>query len=420
MLKAKSLFEYFITEKTSLYTKQTVLSLFRTLLETVIDSRNNSLVIYKIDDTEGYHSILNRLVYTNSTVFTFNQDLNNKNINILKSDKYISENFLLIYSDRFSVVFVWENADTQGFYKSVCSLNAELIQNFYDHIYKTTSSKELNECLSGIRLDRRGNLIFDSILNKLLVTIEDSQRDLICAGTELQEHQNNENEDFKKVLKIYAHELRNPLGMMGVYAKIIQKCVKSIQDGNINDNILNSLDSAARINQKAIDNIDAMLFEMSNYSKELDLKIQSEKIYNLLNDMIGFILPSFRDKDIVFGYDIEKVKNIKVNIDKHKIYQVLLNLLKNALEASTTNKRVELSAGMDQNKLNLFIEVKDTGSGIPQENKEKIFTPFFTTKKEGSGIGLSLSKKIIEAHNGKLTLKETGKNGSVFRIELPL
>jgi signal transduction histidine kinase len=418
MLKVKSLFEYFVTEKISLYTKQTVSSLFRTLIETVIDSRNDSLVIYKTEDNDDYQSLLSRLIYTKSAIFSFNQGVNTEGIQSLQSSEAIPENFLLIYADRFSVVVVWEKSETPGFYKTVCSLNSVLIQNFYDHIQKNSTSSQVSECLSTLRMDRRGNLIFDIILNKLLVTIEDSQRDLICADTEIKDHEQHENDDFKKVLKIYAHELRNPLGMMGVYAKIIQKCVKFIQGGNIKDETLESLNSAARINQKAIDNIEALLYEMSNYSKELDVHLNPEKIYNILNDTVDFVLPSFKDKNITLVREIEANKNIKLNIDKHKIYQVLLNLLKNNLEAGKADSQAQISTGILGDKF--FIDIKDSGSGIPAKARENLFTPFFTTKKNGSGIGLSLSRKIIEAHNGRLLLKETGENGTVFRIELPL
>ena len=104
------------------------------------------------------------------------------------------------------------------------------------------------------------------------------------------------------------------------------------------------------------------------------------------------------------------------NIDKNKIYQVLLNLLKNALEATGEGKKVGVT--VDEADGEKIIRIKDEGTGIKPEILPKIFRAYFTTKEGGSGIGLSLSKNIIEKHGGELTLISNSENGCEFQINL--
>ena len=111
-----------------------------------------------------------------------------------------------------------------------------------------------------------------------------------------------------------------------------------------------------------------------------------------------------------------KCDDIVIDIDKHKIYQVLLNLLKNALEATDEGKNVMVS--LEKIDGEAVIKIKDEGKGIPSEVLPKIFRAYFSTKDSGSGIGLTLSKKIIEKHNGELTLISNSQDGCEFQINL--
>ena len=93
--------------------------------------------------------------------------------------------------------------------------------------------------------------------------------------------------------------------------------------------------------------------------------------------------------------------------DENQLSQVLLNLLKNSMQAL-------------EGKENISIDIADNGPGIPPELQEKIFIPFFTTKSEGSGIGLSLCKQIIRLHDGHLTIQESNPGKTIFHIDMPL
>jgi signal transduction histidine kinase len=105
-------------------------------------------------------------------------------------------------------------------------------------------------------------------------------------------------------------------------------------------------------------------------------------------------------------------------VDKDKVVQVLLNLVKNAMEAMGESGTVTIALHLEQS--NGIIEVQDTGSGISESDLQQLFQPFFTTKESGTGLGLAICHKIIQDHGGKIEVESTINEGSLFRVYLPL
>jgi len=111
-------------------------------------------------------------------------------------------------------------------------------------------------------------------------------------------------------------------------------------------------------------------------------------------------------------------EDLDITADKELIEMVLINLIKNAREAvlGRDEAKIELRARMDSDQ-RIIIEVKDNGPGIIQEAIEKIFIPFFTTKNEGSGIGLALSRQIMQLHKGRLSVKSEPEIYTIFTLQ---
>ena len=105
-------------------------------------------------------------------------------------------------------------------------------------------------------------------------------------------------------------------------------------------------------------------------------------------------------------------------IDPTQIQQVLLNLVKNAMQAMTRGGTLTLQTGEGSD--GVWVSVSDTGGGIPQELLNRIFEPFYTTKKKGSGLGLMIVQRIVRAHGGRIELESQVGRGTSFRIWLPL
>ena len=112
-------------------------------------------------------------------------------------------------------------------------------------------------------------------------------------------------------------------------------------------------------------------------------------------------------------------KTIYMKGDENQLSQVLLNLLKNSMQALEGKEKGRISIHAQQDE-HISIDIADNGPGIPPELQEKIFIPFFTTKSEGSGIGLSLCKQIIRLHDGHLTIQESNPGKTIFHIDMPL
>jgi signal transduction histidine kinase len=105
-------------------------------------------------------------------------------------------------------------------------------------------------------------------------------------------------------------------------------------------------------------------------------------------------------------------------IDSGQIKQALVNLFKNAVQAMTKGGTLTLQTGEGAD--GVWVSVGDTGGGIPQEQLNRIFEPFFTTKKKGSGLGLMIVQRIVREHGGRIELESNVRQGTRFRIWLPL
>jgi len=108
-----------------------------------------------------------------------------------------------------------------------------------------------------------------------------------------------------------------------------------------------------------------------------------------------------------------------VFVDKGQIQQALLNLILNALGAMSNGGHLTLETSVEENKW-VRVLVKDTGTGIPEEFKNRIFDSFLTARVGGTGLGLTISKRIMRAHDGDLELMESTSQGTVFRLSLPI
>jgi signal transduction histidine kinase len=111
-------------------------------------------------------------------------------------------------------------------------------------------------------------------------------------------------------------------------------------------------------------------------------------------------------------------EDLTISADKNMVEQVVINLLKNAIQSfeDQTEKQISLKAYLTE-KSRPVISIRDNGTGIDPEALEKIFIPFYTTKKTGSGIGLSLSRQIMRQHQGTLTVKSTVGKGTEFLMK---
>lgn len=197
------------------------------------------------------------------------------------------------------------------------------------------------------------------------------------------------------------HEIKNPLAVIKGYLSIFdpydsEKCLKykNILDIEV-ENALNVLKDFSSINH-------------------LDIKKNIINYYDLLMEVKETILPFFNDKNIKLN--ICSPRELFVNADYNRMKQVLINILKNSTEALSDNGKIDIKSCIENNKLITII--KDNGHGMDKETIDNLFTPFYSKKSFGTGLGLCLSKEIIELHNG--TIKYTSKLNLYTQVKIAI
>lgn len=416
-----------------LYTRQTLVNLFRTFLETTLEDRLKAVVLMKIDNTDNIESIISRLNYSHGRVFVFNQEPGS----FIYSDKFKfltidsplieKEEFLVILSEKFSATLYWSNMTSElyGLHQGAWSFNPGDARYMTDYLHFLSEDEELKEILEDIKADRRYDERFTTIMTKLVGSLENRQRDLICANKELKElHekalQNERLAAIGQVSSVIAHELRNPLGLIDLYSKLLITNCNNLELNDVEQKeILNTMTDTAQTIRNATSNLDKILSELLDYSKPLELNKNCTDLEGFVNELIEFLRPSFEDKNIGLKLKYNVTDDITVAFDKLRLNQALLNIIKNALEISEPGSTIFINVDCRSNDGTVYIKVTDNGPGIPKDNLKKLFTPYFSTKEGGTGLGLAQAKKIMKSHKGNIEVLSTSKNGTTFALILP-
>lgn len=199
-----------------------------------------------------------------------------------------------------------------------------------------------------------------------------------------------------------AHEIRNPLTTLTGFLNIIQK--------DINSNY-------AKIMQSEIERINFIVGEFLVLSKPQEIEYSLNSVYNIIVDVTFMLEPQANLKNIQVKLSSDKYIPI-IQCDENQLKQVFINLLKNAMDAMPNGGIIEVSLKVTDNQI--CIAVIDQGYGIPQDQLERLGEPFFTTKEEGTGLGIMVTRRIIENHGGKMSFESIVGKGTTVKIYLPI
>ena len=210
-----------------------------------------------------------------------------------------------------------------------------------------------------------------------------------------------------------AHELNQPLSAIANYMKGSRRLLEK------------SSDSTAALLREAMDKASEQALRAGQIIRRLrdfvargESEPRVENVRKLVEEASALALVGARNQGVRVRFEFDPAADL-VLADRVQIQQVLLNLMRNAVEAMETSDRRELTlstlkSGDDM----LAISVTDTGCGIAPEASTQLFQPFFTTKRQGMGVGLSISRTIVEAHGGKLEAQPNPAGGTIFRLTL--
>jgi len=216
---------------------------------------------------------------------------------------------------------------------------------------------------------------------------------------------------WREMAKQIAHEIKNPLTPMKLS---IQHLNKAWENKDENYSVLHQKVTVTLIEQ--IDSLSTIAAEFSNFA--LMPKTKNEVVN--LSEKIQHFTELFKNVPQKIEIDLNKNTDVKVFADKEQLSRVFNNLINNAIQAISEEKDGFISIVLNIKDNSAIVSIKDNGSGISEELKDKIFEPNFTTKTSGMGLGLAMVKKIIEDANGKVWFETKINVGTTFYIELPL
>ena len=206
-----------------------------------------------------------------------------------------------------------------------------------------------------------------------------------------------------------AHEIRNPLNAIGVLGQRLDMEFSPTEDEQEYHHLVRAIVSE-------VHRVNAIIQRFLKFARPPQLMLMPSDLDELLEQYRPVLEGEAEAKGLQFI--VKACSESKVSIDREQMQQVLLNLVRNAVEATQPNGTVTVTAGKLSG--NAFIEVADTGKGIPGKMLSQIFNLYFTSKDNGTGMGLSIANQIVQAHGGILEVESCEGAGSVFRIVLPL
>ncbi|MDR0690312.1 MAG: PAS domain S-box protein [Spirochaetaceae bacterium] len=227
-----------------------------------------------------------------------------------------------------------------------------------------------------------------------------------------------------------AHEIKNPLGSLSIHIQLIQKAMNTNREmfnqahprgqdhiGQEPMGYFNLLDKYIGVVNEEIDRLNRIVVDFLFAVRPMNMEFRKGNVNSIIGDLMEFVGYELEGARITYVLELGEDFPL-IDVDERYMKQALLNLVKNAMAAMPDGGTLTIKTEAQDTEIQ--ISVSDTGIGIPEENRLKIFEPYFTTKENGSGLGLTLVFKIIREHQGEITVKSREGEGTCFIITLPI
>jgi len=231
-----------------------------------------------------------------------------------------------------------------------------------------------------------------------------------------------------------AHEIGNPLNALHIHLQLMEREVKKLRrdewrvaggrkpaspvpDHTSQPDSALKLEQYLNVAKGEINRLDYIITQFLQAIRPVPPQLQPDSLNSVVEKTLDLLRPELDNRGLTVTTRLARRLAV-APIDTTQMQQVLVNLIKNAMQAMTKGGTLTLLTG--ENDDEVWVSVGDTGGGIPQEQINHIFEPFYTTKKKGTGLGLMIVQRIVRAHNGRIELESHVGRGTVFRIWLPL
>ncbi len=233
-----------------------------------------------------------------------------------------------------------------------------------------------------------------------------------------------------------AHEIGNPLNALHIHLQLMEREVKKLKGSEWRvasakkgapriaapvsvdtTEVGKKLEQYLDVAKGEINRLDYIVTQFLGAIRPAPLQLKLASLNDIVNTTLDLLRPEIENRGIAIKTKLAR-QLTALPVDATQLQQVLVNLAKNAAQAMTVGGTLTLQTG--ENSDSVWVSVADTGGGIPQEQINRIFEPFYTTKKKGSGLGLMIVQRIVRAHNGRIELESNVGRGTTFRVWLPL
>lgn len=263
------------------------------------------------------------------------------------------------------------------------------------------SLSEKNEKINYSAKDEIGSLVNE--YNQMVDQIQESAELLARSERE---------SAWREMAKQIAHEIKNPLTPMKLSVQHLKRVYK--EPGEKMDE---QVDKITKMLIDQIDDLSAIATEFSNFAKMPLAKNEKLDLVKKLKNAIDL----FKDYDrCIISLRINTEDDIYIHADREQISRVFINLIKNAIQSVPESKKGKIEVTLDRKDHTALISIKDNGKGIPEEVRDKLFQPNFTTKSGGMGLGLSIVRNIVRNAGGQIYYETEPGKGSIFFVELPI
>jgi signal transduction histidine kinase len=213
-----------------------------------------------------------------------------------------------------------------------------------------------------------------------------------------------------KMAAIITHEVRNPLSSIGLNAELLQEELAASGSRE-------AVALCATI-VKEVDRLTAITEEYLRFARMPRPRLEREQLNSIVAELLEFQRESLASRGVSVAASLDEALP-PVAADEAQLRQALLNLVRNAADAMSAGGELTVATRRSADGA-VEVSVKDTGAGIPAENLDRIFEPFFSTKEGGTGLGLALTQQIVAEHGGRIEVDSTPGHGTTFTLRLPV
>lgn len=214
-----------------------------------------------------------------------------------------------------------------------------------------------------------------------------------------------------------SHEIKNPLGAISIHIQLMQRALKKARDGDGKLPDKKFVENYLKIVNEEIERLNQIILDFLFAVRPISTNMELVDPTNLLTDFITFIHAELEEKHILFETELIK-KPSRIMVDVKLFRQILINLAQNAIAAMPNGGFLWISTAIKNERF--VLNIIDSGVGMDTQTQSRIFEPYFTTRAQGTGLGLTMVYKIVKEFSGEINVKSFPGEGTLFSINLPL